>query len=190
MAGQSALWWVKYNASNGTEATAEADTTNNAKWLGGEVILFNETPVTTPVGIIFNSEFNVRNSVAENTKVDGTGNDVQDMGLDGIDVVITGLFKDSDSDNDNIQKLMMWLNEDKTTTGYTEGRFGLRIDDFPYFNMIPTATYGYILNDIRFVRDPSKENRTGFVMSLRVGGDIRGWLDANNYNTIDSNERT
>jgi len=31
------------------------------------------------------------------------------------------------------------------------------------------------------VRDPNKENRAGFVMTLRVGGDVRGWLDANGY---------
>ena len=184
MAGQSAVWWIKNSGGAsgvGTEASALADSTNSAKWSGGEVVLFNEDPVTTTGGVIFTSEFTVRNSVAENTKVDGTGNDVQDMGLDGVDVIITGLFKDSDTDNDNITKLVAWLNEAKTATGYTEGRIGLRINDFPYFNMEPTATYGYILNDVRFIRDPNKENRTGFVMSLRVGGDIRGWFDANGY---------
>ena len=76
---------------------------------------------------------------------------------------------------------MAWINEDKTTTGFTQGRFGLRLDDFPYFNLVPTSTYGYVLNSIRFVRDPNKENRAGFVMTLRVGGDVRGWLDANGY---------
>ena len=38
-------------------------------------------------------------------------------------------------------KFMQFINEAKTTTGFTEGRFGLRIDDFPYFNMVPTSTY-------------------------------------------------
>lgn len=181
MAGNAAIWWVKSNATNGTESTATADVTNHAD---GEVVLFNEVPVSTIGGHIFTSEFSVRNSVAENTKVDGMGNDVQDMGLDGVDVQITGLFKDSDSGNTYIRKLISWVNEEKTTVGYTEGRFGLRVDDFPYFNMVPTKTnpvYGYILNDIRFIRDPTRENRSGFVISLRVGGDIRGWFNANGY---------
>jgi hypothetical protein len=184
MAGQSAIWWIKSNGGTGspktgTEASAVSDTTN---FSGGEIILFNETSVNTAGGHIFNSEFSVRNSVAENAKVDGLGNDVQDMGLDGIDVQITGLFKDSDANNAYIKKLITWINEGKTTTGYTEGRFGLRVDDFPYFNMIPTSTYGYILNDLRFVRDPTKDNKTGFILTLRVGGDVRGWFNANGYN--------
>lgn len=184
MSGQSAIWWVKANATNGTEALAAADTTNSAKWSGGEVILFNETSVNSAGGHIFNSEFNVRNSIAENTKVDGNNNEVQDMGLDGIEVQITGLFKDVDATNNDIKKFMAWINEAKTTTGYTEGRFGLRIDDFPYFNMVPTKStpvYGYVLNSVRFVRDPNKENRAGFVMTLRLGGNVRGWFDANGY---------
>lgn len=184
MSGQSAIWWIKLSGGSagvGTEASALADSTNSAKWTGGEVILFNETVIKSTGGHIFTSDFTIRNSVAENPKVDGNGNDVQDMGLDGIDVQITGLFKDSDSGNNDIKKLMAWVNEAKTTTGYTEGRFGLRIDDFPYFNMVPKSTYGYVLNNISFVRDPNKENRAGFVMSLRVGGDVRAWLDDNGY---------
>jgi hypothetical protein len=180
MSGQSSIWWTKSNGT-GTESGALADSTNSAKWSGGEVILFNETSVNTAGGHIFTSEYTIRNSVAENTKVDGTGNDVQDMGLDGVDVQITGLFKDTDATNNDVKKLMAWANEAKTTTGFTEGRMGLRVDDFPYFNMIPTSTYGYILNDLRFIRDPNKENRAGFVISLRVGGAIRSWFDTNGY---------
>jgi hypothetical protein len=181
MTGQSSIWWIKDSGGSGglgTEVSAVADTTNFAD---GEIILFNETSVNTAGGHVFNSEFSIRNSVAENPKVDGTGNDVQDMGLDGVDVQITGMFKDVDATNTYITKLMNWINEAKTTTLYTEGRFGLRIDDFPYFNMVPSVTYGYVLNDVRFIRDPSKENRAGFVLSLRVGGDVRGWFDTNGY---------
>ena len=69
----SALWWVKASAANGTEDTAIADTTNFAT---GEIIPFNEDSVTATGGHVFNTEFRVRNSVAENPKVDGNGNDV------------------------------------------------------------------------------------------------------------------
>ena len=179
MASNAALWWVKSGAANGTESAAVSDITNHSD---GEIILFNETPVVTKGGNIFQSEFSIRNSIAENPKVDGNGNDVQDMGLDGIDVQITGLIKDSDSSNTSMAKFMQFINEAKTTTGYTEGRFGLRIDDFPYFNMVPTSTYGYVLNNIVFIRDPDKDNRTGFVLNLRVGGNLRGWVDANGFN--------
>ena len=179
MASNSALWWVKSGAANGTESTAVSDTTNFAD---GEIILFNESPVVLKGGHVFTSDFNVRNSIAENPKVDGTGNEVQDMGLAGVDITITGTVKDSDVSNTVMDKFMTWTNEGKTTTGYTQGRFGLRIDDFPYFNMVPTSTYGILLNNVSFVRNPNKDNKVGFVMVLRVGGDLRGWLNAGGFN--------
>jgi len=178
MAGQGALWWVKDSAADGAEATATADTTNFAS---GEIVLFNETPVVSAGGHIFNSRFNLRNSVAENPKVDGDGNDLQDMGIDGIDVTITGLIKDVDLANDSVTKLMTWFRKEKTGTGYTEGRFGLRLDDFPYFNMVPTSTYGYAMQNVEFVRDGEDINKVGFVMNLVAGGDRSGWLVANGF---------
>ena len=138
MVSNSAIWWVKASAANGTESTATADTTN---FSSGEVILFNESPVVAKGGLIFQSEFNFRQSIAENKKVDGTGNEIQDMGIGGVEVQITGQIKDSDVSNIPVTKLMTWSNEEKTGTGFTQGRFGLRIDDFPYFNIVPTSTY-------------------------------------------------
>ena len=187
MASNSALWWVKASAADGKEATALADTTNFAT---GEVILFDESPVVTTGGVIFTSQFGIRNSVPENPKVDGNNNDVQDMGLDGVDIELTGLIKDSDatwnvgtgvltSTNTSVLKLMTWMNENKTTTGYTEGRFGLRIDDFPYFNMIPTSTYGYVISNPRYIRDGDEVNKVRFFVTLRVGGAVKTWLDLN-----------
>jgi len=171
MTGQSAIWQVQDSASNGEESTAGTSNT----------VLFNETPVVTSGGVIFSSEFNVRNSVAENPKVDGNNNDVQDMGLDGIDIQITGVIKDSDSSNNTIAKLMSWVKDLKTATGYTEGRLGIRIDDFPHFDMTPTPTYGYILQSLKFVRDGENINKAGFVLVVRVGGDVTGWLTANGF---------
>ena len=178
MAGQSALWWVNDSAANGTEATATARTTDFAS---GDVILFNETPVVTAGGHIFESRFSIRNSVPENSKVDGDGNDVQDMGLDGADVVITGLFKDVDSSHDSITKLLTWMRKDKTATDFEEGRFGLRLDDFPYFNMVPTSNYGYVISNPEFIRSGEEDNKAGFSLSLTVGGDRALWLQDNGF---------
>jgi len=175
---ESALWWVKASAADGAEATAVADTTNFAS---GEIVKFNESPVVAKGGNIWNTELGFRVSVPENAKVNGNNNDVQDMGLDGVDVVVTGMIKDSDTANDSIAKLMAWMNEEKTTTLFTEGRFGLRLDDFPAFDMVPTATYGYVIQSLRFSRVGDKTNRAGFILTLRVGGAIRGWLDANGF---------
>ena len=181
LASNSALWWVKSGAANGLEATALADTTNYAS---GEIILFDETPEVTKGGVIFTSDFNMRNSVPENSKVDGNNNDIQDMGMDGVEIELTGLIKDSDSTNVSMSKFMTWMNEAKTTVGYTEGRFGLRLDDFPFFNMVPTKAnpiYGYVIQNPRFQRDPDEVGKVRFFVTLRLGGDVRGWLDAGGY---------
>ncbi len=178
MASNAALWWVKSGAANGTESAATSDTTNFAS---GEVILFDETPEVTKGGVIFSSQFGIRNSVAENSKVDGNNNDMQDMGLDGVDVELTGLIKDNDSTNPSMLKFMTWMNEEKTTVGYTEGRFGLRIDDFVFFNMVPTSTYGYVIANPRFIRDGDEVGKVRFFVTLRVGGDVRGWLDTGGF---------
>ena len=103
------------------------------------------------------------------------------MGLDGIDVQITGIIKDSDSSNATVSKLMSWVKEAKTATGFTEGRLGLRVDDFPHFNMTPTSTYGFVLQSLKFVRDGETKNKAGFVLVVRVGGDVSGWLTANGF---------
>jgi len=183
MVEQSAIWWIKDSGGVGglgTEQSAIDDTTN---FTDGEIVYFNETPVITVGGHIFESRFNLRNSVAENPKVDGDGNDVQDMGIDGIDITISGLFKDVDTTSGDapIKKLMTWFRKEKTTTGYTEGNIGLRLDDFPYFNMVPTSTYGYVLQNPEFVRTGEEANKAGFVINLTVGGDRSGWLVANGF---------
>lgn len=169
----SAIWQVQTSATDGLEATAGAANT----------IIFNETPITTSGGHIFTTESNIRRSVPENAKAAGDGNEIQDMGLDGIDIQITGIIKDSDSGatNDNIAKLMTWNKEPQDTTGYTFGRIGLRMDDFQAFRIIPTSDYGAMIQSLRFVRDPNKTNKTGFIMTLRLGGDHAAWFAANGF---------
>jgi hypothetical protein len=180
MVEQSAIWWVEDSAADGEEATAVSDIGN---FTDGEIVYFNESPVVTAGGHIFESRFSLRNSVAENAKVDGDGNDVQDMGIDGINVTITGLFKDVDTTSGDapIKKLLTWFRKAKTATGYTEGRLGLRLDDFPYFNMVPTATYGYVMQNPEFIRAGEDANKAGFTVNLVVGGDRAGWLTTNGF---------
>lgn len=171
MAGNAALWQVQSSAANGTEATATSANT----------ILFNETPIVSSAQQVLNSEFTIRNSVPENPRVFGDGNELQDMGLDGVDIVITGQIKNSDSGNVPIDKIMTWTRQAKTATGYTRGRFGLRLDDFPHFNIVPTFQFGGAIQNIRFIRDPENLNNVSFVMTIRIGGNITSWLLSNGF---------
>ena len=178
MAGEnSAIWRVKASAANGTESTANSDTTI---FSNGEVVLFNPTSIVSGTSLVYNTEFNIRNSVPENTRVSGDNNEVQDMGIDGVDVLIVGLLSNVDS-NTGItppEKLITWTLNAKKVTSFTLGRFGLRLDDFPHFNVVPNGNanslgtdYGYITANLKFIKDPEEVDKMGFVLGLRFSGD-------------------
>ena len=171
MASNAAIWQVQNSAVDGLEATAGSSNT----------VEFNETPIQTAGQVIQSSEFNIRDSIPENPRVFGDGNELQDMGLDGIDIQITGLLRDSDSGNTPMDKLMTWFRQDKQATGYTRGRFGLRLDDFPHFNIVPTSTFGGAIQSIRFVRDPENKNNVNFVLVMRISGDLTAWFLSNGF---------
>ena len=58
--------------------------------------------------------------------------------------------------------------------GFEVGRFGLRLDNFPFFNVVPNKpnTFGYILNSIKFIDDGNEPGRVGFILTLRLAGDL------------------
>ena len=61
MVSNAALWWCKSGADDpGIENDARDDSTNSARYGGGELLLFNEDPVVAKGGNIFQSEFSIR----------------------------------------------------------------------------------------------------------------------------------
>ena len=120
-----------------------------------ELLLFNPTDLATANGYVFASEVFYRNSIPENPKVAGQINEVQDMGLDGIDVQLTTRIQNSSvtTASSKMGILKKWLIEDKTNPVFKKGRFGLRMDDNPIFNVTPDDSplvFGYVLANIRF----------------------------------------
>ncbi len=175
MANESiAIWRATDQVSGQLEATASA----------ANKIILNPSPVLSTGGYVFNTELFYRNAVPENPKVGGQINEVQDMGLDGIDLQITGQFQPSTTNTD-VAKLRDWMREDKMVQGggtlsFEKGRFGLRMDDFPQFNIVPKGDadplqgYGWVLAAVRFVRQGEFKNKLGVVITLRFSGDPVG----------------
>ena len=144
-----------------------------------EKILFNPTDVATNNGFVFASEVFYRNSIPENPKVAGQINEVQDMGLDGIDVQLTTRIQNSSdvSPGSKMDILKKWLIEDKTNPVFRKGRFGLRMDDNPIFNVTPddsSPLFGYVLANIRFLRPEDHKNKVDAIITLRFSGDPVG----------------
>ena len=73
--------------------------------------------------------------------------------------------------------LKKWLIEDKTNPVFKKGRFGLRMDDNPIFNVTPDdspLTFGYVLANIRFIRPQDLKNMVDAIITLRFSGDVLG----------------
>ena len=121
---------------------------------------------------MFNTEVNYRNATPENPRVAGQINEVQDMGLQGIDIQITGQIRQTSSVSADLANLVTWLQEDKTVQAtFPKGRFGLRMDDMPQFDVTPALTYGYVLAQARIIRDGEYKEKAGLILSLRFSGD-------------------
>ena len=143
-----------------------------------EIILFNPDTEGGNDSLMFSTEVFYRNSIPENPKVAGQINEVQDMGLDGIDVQLT--IKQLNSSNATAGSVMdilrKWLIEDKTNPSFSKGRFGLRLDDIPIFNNTPTGApnppfAGYVLANARFTRPQDWKNKVDVIITLRFSGD-------------------
>ena len=161
----SAIWQVQASAANGTQATA---TNTNTVWFNPSPIILNGT---------YLSEFDVdfRRAVPENEAVDEDNNELQDMGIDGADLQLTGVIRNADNDatTNGVNKLIRFLKEGNHTTGYTKGRFGIELANLPQWNVDPTSTFGYHIRSIRFTKIGDKKDQVGFIINISLGGDLQ-----------------
>ena len=160
-----ALWEVQASAGNGTESTATATHTQ----------LFNpDSRKPSDGAYVTNFDIEFRRAVPEVEAVAVDNNELQDMGIHGLDVVITGLSGDTDNDTtaNMVNKFSKWLQDGNTTTLFTKGRFGLRNDRAPQWNVVPTSTYGYHIMSINLRYVGEKKDLVEFTIKLALGGDI------------------
>ncbi len=152
------IWQVQDSASDGEQSTAGSTNT----------IVFSLS-TTAGDSNMFGVNITLRNSTPENTNIEGDSNEIEDMGIDGIDIKITGQFRNKE---DAITKLVKWWIENKFATGFIEGRFGLELDFPNNFNIEPTSTFGYQIVNPTIEILYEKTKIAGFTMTLRLGGDV------------------
>lgn len=152
--GQSCIW----------RDTTETLSTDKIEFNGGAVV--NEQ------GNIIQTKFTISSSVAVN-ELPGAVDKLQDTGVQGITIYVTGSIQDPQVDGlDTAQKFKQWMLEDKTSTALPKGRFGLRLNDFTALNLTPTVDRGYILSNVEFIRDGDTKGKLQFVATLRFNGSI------------------
>ena len=162
-----ALWQVQASAADGTEATAgDTHTIDFNSTLSSRVP--SDGPFLSDISVDF------RRAVPENEAVDADNNEIQDMGISGLDIQLEGVIGDADNDAtaNAVNKLSKWIQDGNTATLFTKGRYGLRMDNAPQWNVVPTSTYGYHIRDVRLNYMGEKRDLVHFTIRLALGGDI------------------
>lgn len=175
----AAIWEVQASAGDGLEATALSAGANN-------VLLMNPATkklVVSSVGQVHIDTINVslRKAIPENEAANEDNNEIQDMGISGLDIIITGISGNSNNNNANnlVNKLIKWIKDGNIAAGYTKGRFGLRLDNAPQWNVVPNddenstgGDYGFHLSDATWDYVGEKKDTVMFTINLSLGGDI------------------
>ena len=96
------------------------------------------------------------------------------MGIQGLNIQIDGIMGNADYDNasNSINKLSQFLQDGNTTTGYTKGRYGLKLNNAPQWNVTPTSTYGYHIRDVKIQYIGERKDLAKFTIRLALGGDV------------------
>lgn len=126
-------------------------------------------------GHIHQSEFKITTALADNEKPNAKLNELQDTQVDSITVTITGSIENQQADggaNAVIARVKNFMCDKKTTSTFPKGRFGLALNDFTTFNVNPSATLGYMIQDWTWVRDGDTPGKTAFIAILRLNGTI------------------
>lgn len=160
-----ALWEVQSGAGDGTELTATAI---NVQLINPDSRNPSDGAFAAEVSVDF------RRATPENEAVNADNNEIQDMGIEGLDITIVGLSGDTDNDTSSnaVNKFIKWLKDGNTTTGFKKGRFGFRNDSSPQWNVVPTSTYGYHIRNVQFRYLGEKNDLVEFTINLSLGGDI------------------
>ena len=166
MAGENAyIWQVQSGAVNGQSGTAGTTHTQSFN---------NTTKVPSGGAYIEDIAVEFRRSIPENASVDANNNEIQDMGIEGLDIIIRGVSGNADYDNATnlANKFSKWLQDGNTTTGYTKGRYGLQLDNAPQWNVIPTSTYGYHIRSVSFRYIGEEKDLVEYTIAIALGGDL------------------
>ena len=114
--------------------------------------------------------------VTQENPVPATNNPsgLQDTGLATVQYEITGFFDGTGGTPLGIALFRDWLREDKTSSSFPFGRFGIRNDQRDEYNVVPTSARGLMLEHFETGDEYEFTGRTPFTIKLRYNGDISG----------------
>lgn len=143
---------------------------DNTETAATDKLEFNDNAVINTDGNIMNTGITIDVGIARNERP-GEIDKLQDTGPSGVTITVTGTISDPEGDDSTAHKFKTWALENKTVdVTFPKGRFGLRLNDFPSFNLTPTKDRGYMLESINFIRDGITKGKLSFIAVLRFNG--------------------
>ena len=170
------------------DKTNPPDSSNSASFKAIDYITFESATVTDDQGHVHQSEFKIDTAIADNEKPNAKLNELQDTQVDTITVTLTGSIHNWQTAGASgvasviPQKVKEWMCDKKTkvvgspsstTPTLPKGRFGLKLADFSTFDVYPTATLGYMIQDWTWIRSGETKGKTDFIATLRLNGTIK-----------------
>ena len=161
MAGLNRLWRIGDLESSGAITNPNNEVLEFDEAVADDSQFFNSTQVDIDVDI------------TQTSALKGDVNPSQDGGVGSIRVHVTGIIKGRAAIAGR-QTLIKWLLNDKTTPNFPHGRFGTVFADLTEFNITPVGTaatgYGWLIEDIKLIKDGEWKNKTTFNMTLKYNG--------------------
>jgi hypothetical protein len=138
-----------------------------------DIIEFGSAAAVNLGAYITNVSFSIPTGIARNERP-GELDKLQDTGASGVTITISGVIVNPNGTGEGaVKTLKAWALEAKTVdTTFPKGRFGLRMDDMNSFDMTPTTTKGYMVDNIEFGREGETVGKATFVITLRFNGAI------------------
>lgn len=163
MASNSAIWRCTTLGAEGSNST--------------DIIEFNDLTLADNLQRgISQSNTTMTTALSVNPKPKTQTDELQDCGFAGLTVILTGSIKDPPSGGlASLHKLKQWELEPKyIDTLFPYGRFGLRMDDMPIFDLTPGTTRGYMLESVSFIRDGEVKSKASVIITLRFNASSVG----------------
>jgi len=166
MAGTGAIW-----RDNNVEGSASA----------GNIVEFDTGASPDALTKLGSNEITIHAGLAFLKKPKAQINQIQDTFVKGVSYRIVGYLtapKTALATDD----IKIWGMQPKTVNvTFPLGRFGLRLDDFPTFNVRPNTNRGIMMGDVKWTLLADSKFKVAFEMDLFFHANVTG-LDKETYN--------
>ena len=139
-----------------------------------DILQFNASP-TLPdtTGSVQQTSIQLTSAISVNVKPKGKLNELQDTGFASLTFTISG-FIDNPTNSLIPDLVKIWMLDAKAKTGFIFGRFGIELDDFPWYDIHPNADRGCMLSDWNWVRAGEIRGKADFTATVRFNANLTG----------------